>query len=118
MLQTELQSQHSPIYLWVARSDGVLWGHTLNQLIGHWGMYVGTILMLVGIVLIVLGWREIYRRYWSKTAGQGQLVVNGIYRVIQHPQYTGFMLITLGMLMHPARAASTPPVPRGQQAEA
>lgn len=79
--------------------DGVLWGHTLNQYIGHWGMYLGTALMFVGVALIVLGWREIYRRYWSKEQGEGQLVINGIYRWIRHPQYTGFMLITLGMLL-------------------
>jgi protein-S-isoprenylcysteine O-methyltransferase Ste14 len=79
--------------------DGVLWGHTLNQVIGHWGMYVGTVLMVIGVALIVAGWREIYRRYWSKETGEGQLVVNGIYRWIRHPQYTGFMLITLGMML-------------------
>jgi protein-S-isoprenylcysteine O-methyltransferase Ste14 len=79
--------------------DGVLWGHTLNQYIGHWGMYIGTVLMLIGAGLIMVGWREIYRRYWRKEQGQGQLVTNGIYGLIRHPQYTGFMLITLGMLL-------------------
>jgi protein-S-isoprenylcysteine O-methyltransferase Ste14 len=79
--------------------DGVLWGHTLNQYIGHWGMYIGLVLMLIGAVLIIIGWREIYRRYWRQETGQGQLVTNGIYSFIRHPQYTGFMLITLGMLL-------------------
>ena len=79
--------------------DGVFWGHTLNQYIGHWGMYIGTVLMLAGIGFIVLGWKAIHSEYWSKEAGQGHLVTHGIYRYIRHPQYTGFMLITLGMLL-------------------
>lgn len=79
--------------------DGVLYGHTLQPWIGQWGMYVGTLLMLVGITLIIVGWRVIYKRFWSKEAGEGQLVTDGIYGYIRHPQYTGFMLITFGMIL-------------------
>ena len=78
--------------------DGILWGHTLYSFIGHTGMYIGTVMSLVGITLVVLGWKEVFRRYWSKEEGKGELVTNGIYRWIRHPQYTGFMLITLGMI--------------------
>jgi methanethiol S-methyltransferase len=78
--------------------DGILWGHTLIGQIGHWGMYISYIFYLLGILLIVLGWREIYKRYWSKEEGKGELVTNGIYGYIRHPQYTGFMLITMGMI--------------------
>jgi protein-S-isoprenylcysteine O-methyltransferase Ste14 len=56
------------------------------------------VLSLIGTVLIILGWRDIHRYYWSKEEGQGRLVTRGIYAYIRHPQYTGFMLITLGML--------------------
>jgi protein-S-isoprenylcysteine O-methyltransferase Ste14 len=79
--------------------DGVLYGHTLQPWIGHWGMYIGTLLMLIGVALIIVGWRVIYQRFWSKEAGEGQLVTEGIYSHIRHPQYTGFMLITLGMIL-------------------
>lgn len=79
--------------------DGVLYGHTLQPWIGHWGMYIGTLLMLVGVALIIVGWRVIYKRFWSKEAGDGQLVTDGIYGYIRHPQYTGFMLITFGMIL-------------------
>jgi methanethiol S-methyltransferase len=79
--------------------DGVLYGHTLQPWIGHWGMYIGTLLMLIGVCLIVIGWRVIYKRFWSKGEGEGQLVTDGIYAYIRHPQYTGFMLITLGMIL-------------------
>jgi protein-S-isoprenylcysteine O-methyltransferase Ste14 len=62
-------------------------------------MYVGTVFMLIGVGLIILGWKAIHRDYWSKAAGEGQLVTHGIYAYIRHPQYTGFLLITLGMLL-------------------
>jgi protein-S-isoprenylcysteine O-methyltransferase Ste14 len=48
--------------------------------------------------MIILGWSRIFRQYWSKDKGKGQLVTTGIYRYIRHPQYTGFLMITLGML--------------------
>lgn len=35
---------------------------------------------------------------WSKEEGKGELVTNSIYAYIRHPQYTGFMLITLAMI--------------------
>ncbi|MHB1162778.1 MAG: methyltransferase family protein, partial [Chloroflexota bacterium] len=50
-------------------------------------------------VLIFLGWRDIYRHYWSKRGGEARLVTQGIYRYIRHPQYTGFLMITGGMLL-------------------
>jgi protein-S-isoprenylcysteine O-methyltransferase Ste14 len=78
--------------------EGVLWGHTLGQYIGLWGMYVGVAFMLAGGALVVLGWSRIHKQYWVKESGQGQLVTSGIYRFIRHPQYTGFFLITFGMM--------------------
>lgn len=79
--------------------DGILWGHTLIGYVGLSGMYIGSILMLIGVALVILGWNVIYKRYWSKESGKGELVTEGIYRFIRHPQYTGFMMITLGMLL-------------------
>ena len=79
--------------------DGILWGHTLYSYLGHTGMYIGTVLILIGVALVVMGWNVIYKRYWSKEEGQGELVTTGIYNYIRHPQYTGFLLITFGMLL-------------------
>ncbi len=79
--------------------EGILWGHTL---IGYFGLEptnIGIAFQLVGLVIVVLGWKEIFKCYWSKERGQGQLVTRGIYRWIRHPQYTGFMLITFGMIL-------------------
>ena len=79
--------------------EGILWGHTLRSLIGiDGGMTLAYIFYALGILLVVLGWSLIYRKYWSKKEGQGKLVTGGIYRLIRHPQYTGFMLVTFGML--------------------
>ena len=78
--------------------DGILWGHTLIGQIGWWGMNIAYIFYLLGILLIVLGWKEIYKHYWSQEQGKGELVTNGIYGYIRHPQYTGFMLMTLAMI--------------------
>lgn len=81
-----------------AMPDGILWGHTLNAYIGLWGMYIAIFLTAVAFALVFTGWREIYRKYWSKESGKGQMVTTGIYHTIRHPQYTGFLLITLAMM--------------------
>ncbi len=79
--------------------DGLLWGHTLIGSLGLTGMYIGAALGVAGLVLILAGWRTIYKAYWSKDRGEGALVTGGIYRYIRHPQYTGLMLMSLGMIL-------------------
>jgi protein-S-isoprenylcysteine O-methyltransferase Ste14 len=79
--------------------DGILWGHTL---IGYFGLAptnIAILMYFVGFGLIVAWWRAIYRDYWCKEKGSGKLVTSGIYRFIRHPQYTGFALITLAMIV-------------------
>jgi protein-S-isoprenylcysteine O-methyltransferase Ste14 len=51
---------------------------------------ISNMIILIGILLIIFGWRKIYR-------AKGQLVTTGIYGHIRHPQYLGFLLITFGM---------------------
>jgi protein-S-isoprenylcysteine O-methyltransferase Ste14 len=48
------------------------------------------IIMVIGILLIIFGWKRIHE-------SKGQLVTTGIYARIRHPQYLGFLLLTLGM---------------------
>jgi protein-S-isoprenylcysteine O-methyltransferase Ste14 len=48
------------------------------------------IIMVAGILLIVFGWKKIHE-------SKGQLVTTGIYGRVRHPQYLGFLLLTLGM---------------------
>jgi len=54
------------------------------------GMVYGLAVMVVGTLLIALGWVTLYRN-----KGKG-LVKNGIYGYSRHPQYLGFILVVLG----------------------
>jgi protein-S-isoprenylcysteine O-methyltransferase Ste14 len=80
--------------------EGVLWGHTLVLSIGHLGMYISIVLALIALSLILNGWYNIYKNYWSKETGRGTLVTSGVYRYIRHPQYTGLLLLSLGMILN------------------
>lgn len=80
--------------------EGVLWGHTLQDYIGYTGLYLNILLGFVGFALILSGWRQVYHGYWKQVKGSGHLVKTGVYRYIRHPQYTGIMLVSLGMLLN------------------
>jgi protein-S-isoprenylcysteine O-methyltransferase Ste14 len=78
--------------------EGILWGHTLYHSIGHWGMYINVMCAVIALFLITNGWYNIYHSYWSKDTGAGKLVTTGVYRYIRHPQYTGLLLLSFGMI--------------------
>jgi protein-S-isoprenylcysteine O-methyltransferase Ste14 len=63
-------------------------------------MYIGVFLNIIGGLLIIQGWSVIYREYWSKDEGEARLVTDGVYSYVRHPQYVGFLLMTLGLLVH------------------
>ncbi|MDN5348068.1 MAG: hypothetical protein PWP65_1632 [Clostridia bacterium] len=73
-------------------------GHLLGTLLGlsYAGKLlicqIGSLLMLLGIVVMGYGWWQIYR-------ARGELVTWGLYRWVRHPQYTSLFLITIGMLI-------------------
>jgi len=79
--------------------DGILWGHTLFPYIGYFGMYINIVCAFIAVIMIMNGWYHIHHKYWSKENGQGSLVTTGIYKYIRHPQYTGLLLLSLGMLI-------------------
>lgn len=79
--------------------EGVLWGHTLVSSIGFWGMYINMGCAVIAMFLIISGWKNIYRKYWSKETGKGSLVKKGVYKYIRHPQYTGLLLLSFGMMI-------------------
>lgn len=78
---------------------GFFWGHTLFPIIGHWGMYINIVLAIIALLILTNGWKNIYKHYWSKSQGEGKIVKVGVYRYIRHPQYTGLLLLSLGMLI-------------------
>lgn len=80
--------------------EGILWGHTLSQSLGHLGMNISIILSVIAVAMILNGWYHIYHNYWSDRLADKKLVTTGIYRLIRHPQYTGLLLLSLGMLLN------------------
>lgn len=79
--------------------NGILWGHTLFGSVGYLGMYINIALALIALTIILNGWKNIHKNKWSKAEGEGSVVKTGIYRYIRHPQYTGLLLLSLGMLI-------------------
>jgi len=57
------------------------------------GMPVGSLVTFLGVLLIILGWREIYH-------AKDRLVTRGVYGYLRHPQYLGIILVTGGWLIH------------------
>jgi protein-S-isoprenylcysteine O-methyltransferase Ste14 len=51
---------------------------------------ISNMIVLAGIFLIVFGWSRIF-------GAKDQLVTTGIYGRVRHPQYLGFLLLTLGI---------------------
>jgi len=72
-------------------------GHLLYPVIamsgfGTIGHAVTDIMVGIGVLLVIVGWREIHEsgdRVFSK----------GLYSCVRHPQYLGILLITLGLLI-------------------
>ncbi len=77
---------------------GVLWGRTLSFCLGMTGHYLYLVSLILGGFLIISGWSKIYQYYWSRSDSNARLVWEGPYRYIRHPQYTGFLLVSLGAL--------------------
>ena len=54
-------------------------------------MLLGYTLVIIGIGLFIQGWRQVYR-----ARQEDQLVTDGLYGYIRHPQYTGLFLTLFG----------------------
>ncbi|MBW2996554.1 isoprenylcysteine carboxylmethyltransferase family protein [Candidatus Woesearchaeota archaeon] len=55
------------------------------------GMVYGALIIILGIVLVSIGWITLYKNIKRKG-----FVKNGIYSFSRHPQYLGFILIVVG----------------------
>lgn len=81
------------IYILSSYFGGIPPMYWKGHLLGIPGFIMGSAILVAGIYLVVAGWRRIYM-------AQGRLVVEGIYGRVRHPQYLGFILLTLGWLIH------------------
>lgn len=76
---------HANGHLWVTLAGGspVLFNilHPLSNL-----------LIFGGLLIISIGWKGIH-------SGNGELVTQGIYRFVRHPQYSGFVMMIIGFLI-------------------
>jgi protein-S-isoprenylcysteine O-methyltransferase Ste14 len=84
----------------MGRLDGHLLARLLSGLFGAdlgvastLVMALSSALMALGFALIYAGWRQIH-------GAKGQLVTDGIYAYMRHPQYTGILMLTFAMLIH------------------
>ena len=59
------------------------------------GMPVGLILTIFGMMLVVLAWKAVHKK-----SSENDIASKGLYSHIRHPQYLGFILMTLGWLIH------------------
>ncbi len=71
---------------------GVIGQETFYRVFNAYIFPLSKIIMGIGILLIIYGWKAIY-----KARKEGKLVTTGLYGVIRNPQYVGFLLITLGL---------------------
>lgn len=76
---------HASGHLWVTFLGG---GGTMLTVI-H---IVSNGLMVTGFLMMSAGWRMVH-------GAKGALVTNGIYSYMRHPQYSGLLLITIGLLI-------------------
>ena len=79
--------------------EGILWGHTFINYVGYTGLYLNIGFAVVGLLMIIIGWYQIYHGYWKKVDGSARIIDKGIYRYLRHPQYTGLLLIAIGMIL-------------------
>ena len=76
---------HASGHLWITLFGGGAWMSGVIHLISN-------ALMGGGLLLMWAGWRKIHQ-------ARGELVTDGVYARVRHPQYAGLFLITVGMLV-------------------
>lgn len=58
-------------------------------------MFLGYAFIVLGLSMLFKGWFQIY-----KAQKMNELVADGIYGYVRHPQYTGIFLALIGQLIH------------------
>jgi protein-S-isoprenylcysteine O-methyltransferase Ste14 len=76
---------HASGHLWVV----FLGGGATTLAVVH---LVSNLLVIIGFGIMWRGWRRIHR-------AKGELVTDGLYAYVRHPQYSGLCLVMVGMLI-------------------
>lgn len=72
--------------------DGNLWVYlTGTQWAMRASMTIGYTVVVFGIMLMIAGWREVYR-----ATKKARIATGGPYTLMRHPQYTGIFLALFG----------------------
>lgn len=84
-----------PLEIPLVHYSGHLWATLLGY--GKFGagieMATGYAFVAAGLIMIIKGWFKVY-------FSSNQLLTDGIYGVVRHPQYTGIFLAVFGQLVH------------------
>jgi len=83
------------VVLYVLPTPGLI---LLPALWAAGGRYLFTFSLLAGGSLIIAGWSVVRRLPPPAGEGLSGPARRGVYRYLRHPQYTGFLLLSAGML--------------------
>jgi protein-S-isoprenylcysteine O-methyltransferase Ste14 len=72
-------------------------GHILAPILGEQFFFtfihpLSNVLIFIGVLLVAFGWKGTHD-------AQGELMTTGLYAHVRNPQYLGFLVLTLGMLI-------------------
>lgn len=76
-------------------------GHLWATLLGYGfigaqiEMFIGYTFVIVGILMLIEGWRELYEAHQEQ-----RLATERLYGLVRHPQYTGIFIALFGQLVH------------------
>ena len=84
-----------PVDIPLIHESGHLWATLLGY--GRIGagieMALGYAFVIAGVLMIIKGWTKVY-------FARGQLLTDGVYGLVRHPQYAGIFLAVFGQLVH------------------
>jgi methanethiol S-methyltransferase len=85
------------LHIPILHMSGHLWAALLGYgELGAWiEMLLGWTFVLLGILMLAEGWRELYRAH-----REHRLETRGLYGVVRHPQYLGIFIALFGQLIH------------------
>ena len=82
-----------PLTIYFLASAGYASEPAFVRYVFLYGQVIGSPIVIAGIILIYKGWKEVAFKRGTV------LVTEGIYKFVRHPQYLGFLLVTLGELI-------------------